>query len=262
MRGPRVLIDGQPASPEVLLHQALVNYGAYTSFRVEDGGVRGLDRHLARLDLAARELFGGAPDAADLRVWIRSALEDRTRAFVRISLFSQQISHRDPTWSGCPQVMVCAFDPPPPLSDVPLRIQARTYRREAPHLKSIATFGLMRARRAARAAGYDDALFVDDDGVIAEGTLWNVGFWEGDRLVWPDAPMLDGVTQALLKEGLGGERRRVTLDDLRGFDAAFICNSATPACAVSAVDSISFDPAPERIARLTAAWAANPVQPI
>ena len=54
----------------------------------------------------------------------------------------------------------------------------------------------------------------------------------------------------------------MTLDDLRGFDAAFICNSATPACAVFAVDSISFDPAPERIARLTAAWAANPVQPI
>jgi branched-subunit amino acid aminotransferase/4-amino-4-deoxychorismate lyase len=259
---PRVLIDGLPASPEALLHQALVNYGAYTSFRVEDGGVRGLDRHLARLDQAARELFGEMPDPGDLRAWARSALADRTEGFVRISLFSQHISHRDPTWAGCPQVMVCAFDPPPPLSDAPLRVQSQVYRREAPHLKSVATFGLMRARRAARAAGFDDALLVDDDGVIAEGTLWNVGFWEEDHLVWPDAPMLDGVTQALLKEGLGGERRRVTLDDLRGFDAAFICNSATPACAVSAVDSISFDSAPERIARLTAAWAANPVQPI
>jgi branched-subunit amino acid aminotransferase/4-amino-4-deoxychorismate lyase len=258
--GPRVLIDGHPASPEALLHQALVNYGAYTSFRVEDGGVRGLDRHLARLDQAARELFGQAPDAADLRAWARSALEGRAQAFVRISLFSQQIGHRDPTWMGRPQVMVCAFDPPPPLSDVPLRIQARTHRREAPHLKSVATFGLMSARRAARAAGYDDALFVDDDGVISEGTLWNVGFWQGDTLVWPDAPMLDGVTQALLREGLGGERRRVTLNDLRGFDAAFICNSATPACAVSGIDSIAFDPAPDRIERLTSAWRNHPPQ--
>ena len=44
-----LFIDGTPATQADLAHQALVNYGAYTSFRVEDGGVRGLDRHLTRL---------------------------------------------------------------------------------------------------------------------------------------------------------------------------------------------------------------------
>ena len=46
-----ILIDGAPASPDDLAYLALVNYGAYTSFRVEGGGVRGLDLHLARLEM-------------------------------------------------------------------------------------------------------------------------------------------------------------------------------------------------------------------
>ena len=46
-------VDGASASPEDLVSVALVNYGAYTSFRVEEGGVRGLDLHLVRLEAEA-----------------------------------------------------------------------------------------------------------------------------------------------------------------------------------------------------------------
>ena len=59
-----ILIDGVPATREDLTHVALVNYGAYTSFRVEDGGVRGLDLHLERLEAGALELFGDRPPAS------------------------------------------------------------------------------------------------------------------------------------------------------------------------------------------------------
>jgi hypothetical protein len=46
-------VDGQPATPDDLAHVALVNYGAYTSFAVNQGGVRGLDLHLSRLEAEA-----------------------------------------------------------------------------------------------------------------------------------------------------------------------------------------------------------------
>ena len=68
--------------------------------------------------------------------------------------------------------------------------------------------------------------------------------------------MLAGVTQALLRAAMGGSEERVTLNDLGGFDAAFLCNSATPACAISRIGHIGFSPAPERIAALEAAWLA------
>lgn len=257
-----LFIDGAPATLDQLAHVALVNYGAYTSFRVEDGAVRGLDRHVARLQRAAIELFGEQLDEAELRLWMRQALGDRAAAWLRLSLFSPQITARAPGWVGRPSVMISVSDAPAPLADRPWRVQPQVHTRAAPHLKHVATFDLIHARRQARAAGFDDALLIDARGVISEGTSWNIGFWRGDDLVLPQAPMLQGVTQALLAEALGGSVEPVALGDLGAFDAAFLCNSATPACAISAIGDHAFAGRPDRIALLNATWAASPGQAI
>ncbi len=259
-------IDGAPASLDDLAHVALVNYGAYTSFRVEEGGVRGLDLHLSRLEAEAVELFGEPVGEARLRDLMRAAVVGRESCWLRVSLFSPEISPRTPDWRGRPRVLIAASSPPPPLADS-LRLQVQTYGREAPHLKHVATFGLIRARRSARGAGFDDALFVDVDSQVSEGSIWNIGFILGEEVIWPQAPMLAGVAQALVQRGLGpsgltGRTAPVHVDDLRGFDAAFICNSATPACAVSVIGDQAFATSHALIERLHAAWTSNPVQPI
>lgn len=196
-----------------------------------------------------------------LRRLIRDALGDRLDAWLRVSLFAPEITHRAVSWTGRPRVMVGVFDPPHPLG-TDLRIMPITYLREEPHLKHVATFGLVRARRAAVRAGFDDALFVDPDGRVLEGTLWNVGFVAGDEVVWPEGPKLEGVTQALIARCLAavGLRQRqavVALGDLGAFDHAFLCNSATPAAAITAVGDHVLAPAPELVARLTAALCAS-----
>lgn len=261
-----LFIDGAPATADDLAHQALVNYGAFTSFRVEAGGVRGLDRHLARLEASALALFGEPVGEDRLRTLMRGALEGRSEAWLRVSLFSRHISHRETSWTGQPSVMVGVFDPPAPLAG-PLRVQLQPYGREAPQLKHTATFGLVRARRAARAAGFDDALFMEADGRISEGSLWNIGFLKGDRVVWPQAPMLAGVAQALIQAGLAdlglaSDTRSILASDLAGFDGAFICNSATPACPVAAIGDVVYAPDAARIARIAAAYAVAQLQPI
>jgi len=261
-----VLIDGRPATPDDLAYQAMVNYGAYTSFRVEQGGVRGLDLHLERLEASSVELFGEPVGEARLRDLMRLAVERRPDAWVRVSLFSPELGPRSPDWRGVPRVMTAVFPPPPPLA-ASVRLTVQTYAREAPQVKHVATFGLIRARRAARAAGFDDALFADADGRISEGSLWNIGFVSGDTVVWPQAPMLAGVAQALVERGMASAglattTEPVTVADLARFDAAFICNSATPACAVTAIGDQAFDTPPGLIERLDAAWASNPVQAI
>lgn len=261
-----LFIDGAPATPGDLAHQALVNYGAYTSFRVEAGAVRGLDRHLARLQAASVELFGEALDEAELRGWMREAVGERDACWLRVSLFSTNITHRAVEWRGRPRVMIGVFDPPAPLA-ASVRVQPQVHTRQAPHLKHVGTFDLVRARRVAKAAGFDDALFVDCEGRVSEGTLWNIGFITGDRVIWPDAPMLEGVTQALIVEGLAGVglsgvTERVRLSDLATFDAAFLCNSATPAAAITAIGDHVFRGAPGVIDRITAAWASAAPQAI
>ncbi|MBX3477831.1 MAG: aminotransferase class IV [Brevundimonas sp.] len=257
-----LFIDGRPATADDLAHQALVNYGAYTSFAVTDGGVRGLDRHLARLRDAAVELFGEAVAEDQARAWMRQALGERRGAWMRVSLFAPEIGVRTPDWTGRPRMMVGVFDPAAPLSDTPVRLQPQAYGREAPHLKHAATFGLIRARRMARAAGFDDALFVDASGRISEASVSNIGFLSGDRIVWPQAPMLGGVSQALISAGLETETRPLTMADLPAFDGAFLTNSATPACAVAGIGDHPFATSPRRVADIAAAWRAAPPQPV
>ncbi|RYG16825.1 MAG: class IV aminotransferase [Caulobacteraceae bacterium] len=261
-----ILIDGHPATPEDLAHQALVNYGAYTSFRVENGAARGLDLHLARLDEAAVELFGETPGEAKFRRLMALAVAGRDACWLRVSLFSPEIGHRNPSFVGWPKVMTVVSPPPPPLASS-VRVTAVSYEREAPHLKHLATFGLTRARRAAQAAGLDDALFVDGQGRVSEGTLWNIGFIQGDRIVWPQAPMLAGVTQAVIQRGLAqvglaSETRPVSLSEIATFDAAFLCNSATPVCPITAIDDVAFANDTALLDRIEAAWSAQPPQPI
>ncbi len=261
-----ILIDGLPPTEADLRYQALVNYGAYTSFRVEDGGVRGLHLHLARLDASALELFGQPVGEDRLRAFIRNAVADHREAWLRVSLFAPDILPRRPSAEVAPKVMTSISPPPPPLA-ARVRVQVQTHVRDAAHLKHTATFPLIRARRLAQDAGFDDALFANADGMISEGSLWNIGFLSGDTVVWPEAPMLAGVAQALISRGLaeGGlvqQSRPVGLADLPAFDGAFLCNSATPACPITAVGDHAFHTDEDRIERLRRAWAANALQAI
>ena len=261
-----LLIDGLPPTDDDLHYLALVNYGAYTSFRIEDGGVRGLDLHLVRLESSAVELFGQSVGEDPLRDLIRTAVADRREAWLRVSLFAPDITPRSPSAEVRPRVMTSVSPAPSPLA-TSVRAQVRTYVRTEAHIKHTAVFPLIRARRLARQAGFDDALFADAEGLISEGATWNIGFLAGDAVTWPDAPMLHGVAQALISRGLdqvGLEERhaRVRLTDLPAFDGAFLCNSATPACPITAIGDHVFGGAPERIARIAAAWSSNPPQPI
>src|SRR5690606_5885867 len=141
---PELWIDGRPAGLEDLGHQALINYGALTSFVVEQGGVRGLDRHLDRLNRSALELFGEAVAEERLRDQMRAALGGRTEAWLRVSLFSRDLSLRQPDWIGAPQVMIGVSPPPsPPADGVGLLDLASA--RAAPHLKPVAAIVSLRA---------------------------------------------------------------------------------------------------------------------
>jgi branched-subunit amino acid aminotransferase/4-amino-4-deoxychorismate lyase len=261
-----ILIDGRPATTEDLTHQALVNYGAYTSFRVEQGGVRGLDLHLTRLDQAAVELFGESPGEAELRRLMTVAFEGRDACWLRVSLFSPEIGHRNPSFVGRPKVMTVVSPPPPPLA-TSMMVTTLPHVRETPHLKHVATFGQTRARRAARAAGFDDVLFIDDQGCVSEGATWNIGFTQGDRIVWPQALMLAGVTQSLIQRGLGAaglssEVRPVRLDEVLTLDGAFLCNAATPVCPITVIGDVAFETDPAILSRLERAWSSQAPQSV
>ena len=266
MRHVWIECNGKAADAQLLRGALQTPYGHFTTMRVRDGAVRGLDLHLARLDAGTRAMFGSGLDPEPVRRWMRRMAEHSSDCMLRVQVFSRAFDRDAPEREVEPDVLVAAgpvrSSPPPPP-----RLRSVTYLRDAPHLKHVGTFGLFHQRRLARMAGFDDALFVTPDGAIAEASVWNIGFVAGQRVVWPDAPMLEGVTMRLLATGLDAlgieqGRRRIVRGELAAFDAAFLANAASGTVAVAAIDEVRFAMSrfPQRL--LAAALEHHPWQRI
>jgi branched-subunit amino acid aminotransferase/4-amino-4-deoxychorismate lyase len=142
----------------------------------------------------------------------------------------QQPVEQEPPW-----VMVTVRPPADPLPDSSL--QQVAYQRSLAHLKHTGDFGQSYYGRLAERNGFDEALLTGPDGLISEGSMTNIGFFDGTAVVWPAAAMLPGITMQLVQARLILPQRHspVRVADLGSFSAVFITNSHGVA-AVTQVD--------------------------
>ena len=263
----RCELNGRLASADDLRALALTNYGHFTVLHASDGGVRGLDLHLARLDAGTEALFGTSLNTDHVRAYLRGALAGwNGDAAVRITVFSRAFDRDRPSRDFMPDVLV-TVTPPRRVDPSPARLKTFHHERALPAIKHVGTFALFHHRRLAQLAGYDDALFVDTNGAICEASIWNIGFHDGTGVVWPVAPQLHGVSMQLIDcglraRGIATTSRRVTRDDLATFRSAFLTNCGCPVQTVAAIDDVALAIDADFAATLAAAHAANPLQPI
>jgi branched-subunit amino acid aminotransferase/4-amino-4-deoxychorismate lyase len=236
------------------------NYGHFTSMQVRGFAVRGLALHLARLSDGNEQFFDyrmGIDDEQRLLRLIRHAMGDEPDASVRVGFVPPAATDQ------APDILVSVSDPAPDAAGPPLRVRTDGYRRDWPAQKHSATMGLTYAALRARHAGYDDALFVGPDNLVSEGTTWNVAFFDGDRIIWPQAPMLKGVTMVLLQLALSMNGTSWTLRPVDGVElpllsAAAAVNSICPAQPIGSVDGVAF-PADDKLTGLLRdAWESVP----
>ncbi|MBJ7574567.1 aminotransferase class IV [Luteimonas sp. MC1828] len=235
--------------------------GHFTTFQARRGAVRGLDLHFARLDDATRAMFGSSLDLADLRMRIRAAIAgDAAQACtVRLVVARAQVAgaQGDADAAGTPVTRIEIEAPREPGAR-PLRLQSRRMLRVDPQLKHLALAPQLAARREAQAEGFDDALLVDNDGLVAEGSFWNIGLGGRDGITWPVAPALRGVTERLLQArladvGIGQQAGPVRLDALGAFDFAFAANSRGLQ-EIASIDSHAFRGDPRLVAHVRVAF--------
>jgi 4-amino-4-deoxychorismate lyase len=160
-------------------------------------------------------------------------------------------------------VLVSVSDPAPEQPRAPLRVQTVVYERDLPEHKHRATMGLDHRFREARLAGFDDALLLGRDGLVREGTSWNVAFWDGAQVVWPVAPVLRGVTMVLLQiamsmNGTPWTLRPIRAEELTGFPAAAAVNSERPAQPIASIDELPLKDDGLLAETLQQAWATVP----
>lgn len=237
-----VELNGAAADVDQVTALALVNYGHFTSMRADDQWIRGLSLHLERLVRDCHRVFEADLDPDRVRYLIRHALAGSPRSVVvRVTVFDPHLQLGHPGADAEPHLLVTTR-PAAPTRPPALRLQSVQYRREMPDVKHVGLFGSLRHRRSAQRNGFDDVLFTDADAVISEAATSNIGFVDGDQIVWPRADRLSGVTMRLINQARDEQvtTAPVTLGRLAHLDAVFATNAAVGVRPVSAVDGIQW----------------------
>ena len=249
----RIEIDGVSATAEQLRTVALSGFGHFTAMQVRGRRVRGMRHHVARLDAASRELFGVPTDEQLVIARISHALgDDVTDGSVRVYVYE---SVREPA------IMV-TVRPPGAMPASPWRLRSVPYQRSLAHIKHVADFGQRYYQRLAHAAGFDEALLTGPDAVISEGSITNIGFFDGTAVTWPAAPALAGVTMQLLEPalaeaGLPSARAHVRLGAVGSFAGAFVTN-ARGVAAVGQIDDTVLPTNKQLMDKIAASYESVP----
>ncbi|ASO20743.1 aminotransferase class IV family protein [Actinoalloteichus hoggarensis] len=252
----------RPATAAELTPLAFAGYAHFTAMQVRDGRVRGLDLHLERLRSASVELFGRALPDERVRTALRTA----------IAAGPADLSLTATVYSPAGEFVVAGEDVEPDLlvrtavaaagPAGPLTLAVVEHERDLPSIKHVGEVGKTYLLRQAAARGFDDAAFLDRRGRLSEGTIWNLAFWDGAEVIWPDAALLTGTTMGVVRRqldrlGVGQRVQQITPADLPALAGAVVMNSWTPGVPVHRIGSTSLPAAPVFLDLLHRAWRAE-----
>jgi branched-subunit amino acid aminotransferase/4-amino-4-deoxychorismate lyase len=249
--------NGRPAGD--LAPLAFAGYAHFTAMQVRGRRVRGLDLHLDRLRAASLELYGNALPDDLVRDLLRTAVDAGPED---VSLTATVFSPKGEFTAASAQPELLVRTGPPSFGPAgPLALMTFEHERFLPTLKHVGEPAKTYALRQAIAAGYDDAAFTNRHGHLTEGTIWNLAFWDGTSVVWPQAEILTGTTMGIVRRQLEVPQRttEVTPESLSTFTGAVVMNSWSPGIPVSRIGSTEFPAAPEFLDLLHQAYKAEPL---
>ena len=209
-------------------------FGLIETIRVRDGRIPFLEQHLGRLDRSLRELGLPRP-SQDIAALVRP-FAGTGEAVLRVEVCD-----------GRATVTVREL----PALDPPAVITASESHLPYPH-KTTERDCFVEAAGEAEVAEADDALLVTHAGWVAEGTTWNVFWWDGGGLRTPalDLEILPGIGRTrVLELGKGQETRapRAALDG----KSLFLVNAVRGIVPLASLDGarVPADPRTAELAR-------------
>ncbi len=237
------LVPRSQARVSAFDHGFLYGYGLFETMRAYHGRIFRLERHLQRLTDSAG-ILGMAAGLADIDLGRACtdtlAANKLSDARLRLTVSRGEV----PAFPGVsnhttPTVLVAAipYSPPPPTVYVQgytagiasLRRQSCS---ELSEIKSTSYLLSVLAKMEAERAGLDEVLLLNEQGLIAEGSISNVFFVRGSRLVTPPVAsgILPGITRGVVMElaralAISIHEVDIKPDDMQNFDEAFLTNS-------------------------------------
>jgi len=237
------LVRGNEGVISLYDHGFLYGHGLFETMRVYNGRVFCLPEHLKRLEYGGKvlgwpEWFNGDQlSAAIYQTLEKNGLED---ASVRLTVSRGSGASR-PDPSTCSQVTIgIVASPIKPLDNEDYDqgwslVTAKIQRNLSSPLCTIKTANYLDnilAKTEARQRGASDALLLNTQGSVAEGTMCNVFFVMDGRLITPDknSGLLPGITrfkvlQLAHQARIDIEERQVYPDELLGVSEMFLTSS-------------------------------------
>ncbi len=248
-------VSKEEAKISVFDHGFLYGDGVFETLRAYGGKVLLLSEHIARLEQSAARLHIPMPvKRSRLSAIVAESLElnKLTDAYLRITVSRGHGEiGLDPALCKNPTLVVIAmpFEPYPEsfyTDGVSVAVvQTRRNLPEAlpPHVKSLNYLNNILAKMEATALGAYDAVLLNHQGEVTEGTTSNVFVALGGRLLTPahDCGILAGITRNLVLQlarelEIPTEETRLTAADLPIADECFLTNTTVEVLPVTQVD--------------------------
>ena len=208
--------------------------------RAYSGHIFRLERHLDRLFRSAK-VMGIDLDSIDydMEEVLHATLEANGLADARLRLTvsgGEGDASPDLAGSEAPTALVVAGRFMAPSVQEGLRAAVSSIRRNSSsplsRVKSLNYLDNLLARREAKMGGVDEAILLNEEGVVAEGSTSNLFLVSQGNLITPDegSGILPGITRQVIMGlasdiGVKTQESKVTLDELFQSDEAFLTNS-------------------------------------
>ncbi|MGP4109433.1 aminotransferase class IV family protein [Streptomyces sp. 4N509B] len=256
--------NGVPAETGELTPVAFAGYAHFTAMQTRDGRVRGLDLHLDRLRGASLELFGRALPDERVRFLLRTAIEAGPADMSLVATVYSPAGEFTAAVDGAEPDVLVRTGPAAGGPAGPLALAAVEHERTLPAVKHVGEVAKTYYLRQAVAEGFDDAAFVDRLGRFSEASIWNLVFWDGATVVWPEAAMLTGTTMGVVRRqldrlGVPQRVREIRAADLPALAGAAVMNSWTPGVPVHRIGPVDLPDAPAFLELLHRAYRAEPL---
>ncbi|WP_100373679.1 branched-chain-amino-acid transaminase [Bacillus sp. FJAT-45037] len=248
-------VEKHEAKVSVYDHGFLYGDGVFEGIRVYDGNVFKLDEHLVRLYDSAKSIMLNIPHTKEemTEIVVKTLQKNQLRnAYIRL-VISRGIGNLglDPNSCAAPQVIVIAEELalfPKELYKTGIEIVTVATRRNrpdvlSPKVKSLNYLNNILVKIEASLAGVSEALMLNDQGYVAEGSADNVFIVKGNKILTPPGYIgaLEGITRDAIidiAKELGYDMKEdpFTRHDVYVADEVFLTGTAAEVIAVVKVD--------------------------
>jgi len=248
------VVDAADAKVPVIDHGLLYGDGIFEGMRIFGGGVFRLDDHMRRFESASRALAIDLPGGIEA---IRGIVLETARAYGAPNAYLRLVATRgdalgvDPTQCGAPRVFCIAAQ----LTIFPAEKRARgidlitsSLRRPPadvldPRVKSLNYLNTVLAKHEARLRGADEAILLNQAGMVSEASVANVFAMRRGCLVTP--PVTDGALEGITRMSVLDIAKRAGIEtaekslgrfDLFDADEVFLTGSGAGIVPVGSLD--------------------------